>query len=73
MANRPGQKIKMTSIDELLCVPSTEGTTDIEVEAIYPRDNIDKTYKISMYEDVSVVQNINVSPKTLEAGNMKWQ
>lgn len=44
-----------------------------EVEAIYPRDNIDKTYKISMYEDVSVVQNINVSPKTLEAGNMKWQ
>ncbi len=39
MANRPGQKIKMTSIDELLCVPSTEGTTDIEVEAIYPFEN----------------------------------
>ena len=44
-----------------------------EIEAIYPRDNIDKTYKISMYEDVCVVQNINVPPKTLEAGNMKWQ
>jgi len=39
MANRPGQKIKMTSIDELLCVPRTEGTTDIEVEAIYPFEN----------------------------------
>ncbi len=39
MANRPGQKIKMTSIDELLCVPSTEGTTDIEVEVIYPFEN----------------------------------
>lgn len=39
MANRPGQKIKMTSIDELLCVPSTEGTTDVEVEAIYPFEN----------------------------------
>lgn len=39
MANRPGQKIKMTSIDELLCVPSTEGTTEIEVEAIYPFEN----------------------------------
>ena len=39
MANRPGPKIKMTSIDELLCVPSTEGTTDIEVEAIYPFEN----------------------------------
>lgn len=39
MANRPGQKIKMTSIDELLCVPSTEGTTDVEVEAICPFEN----------------------------------
>ena len=44
-----------------------------EIEAIYPKDNIDKTYKISMYEDVCVVQNINVPPKTLEAGSMKWQ
>lgn len=39
MASRPGQKIKMTSIDELLCVPSTEGTTDVEVESIYPFEN----------------------------------
>ena len=29
----------MTRSDELLCVPSMEGTTDIEVEAIYPFEN----------------------------------
>ena len=39
MAKRPGQKITMTSIDELLCVPDTEGTVDIEVEAISPFEN----------------------------------
>lgn len=39
MAKRPGQKITMTSIDELLCVPDTEGTIDIDVEAIYPFEN----------------------------------
>lgn len=36
---RPGQKITMTSIDELLCVPETEGTIEIEVDAIYPFEN----------------------------------
>ena len=36
MASRAGQKIKLTSIDELLCVPETEGTVDIDVRAIYP-------------------------------------
>lgn len=41
MANekRPGQKIKMTSIDELLCVPEVEGTVDIDIRAIYPFEN----------------------------------
>lgn len=36
---RPGQKILLTSIDELLCVPETEGTIDIGVDAIYPFEN----------------------------------
>ena len=36
---RPGQKIKMTSIDELLCVPQVEGTTEIDIRAIYPFEN----------------------------------
>ncbi len=39
MDKRPGQKIKMTSIDELLCVPDTEGTVDLDVDAIYPFEN----------------------------------
>ena len=36
---RPGQKIKMTSIDELLCVPDPSGTTEINVRDIYPFEN----------------------------------
>ena len=39
MGNRPGQKIKLTSVDELLCVPETQGTVDIEIRAIYPFEN----------------------------------
>ncbi len=39
MASRAGQKIKLTSVDELLCVPETEGTVDIDVRAIYPFEN----------------------------------
>lgn len=40
MANsRPGQKIKMTSIDELLCVPDSSGTTEIAIRDIYPFEN----------------------------------
>ena len=34
MANRVGQKIKLTSIDELLCVPEEKGYTEIEVSKI---------------------------------------
>ena len=33
--NRPGQKIKMTSIDELLCVPDSFGTTEIDIRDIF--------------------------------------
>lgn len=32
---RVGQKIKLTSVDELLCVPKTEGSTEIEVSKIH--------------------------------------
>lgn len=39
MASRPGQKIKLTSLDELLCVPETEGTIDIDIRAISPFEN----------------------------------
>ena len=36
MPKRVGQKIKMTSIDELLCVPSVAGCDEIEVSKIRP-------------------------------------
>ena len=39
MAKRVGQKIKMTSIDELLCVPSVAGCDEIEVAKIRPFKN----------------------------------
>ena len=38
MAQRVGQKVKLSSIDELLGVPSTEGAVDLDVLAIYPFD-----------------------------------
>lgn len=39
MAKRVGQKIKMTFIDELLCVPSVAGCDEIEVAKIRPFKN----------------------------------
>ncbi len=36
---RVGQKIKIASVDELLCVPKVEGTTEIEVAKIHPFKN----------------------------------
>ncbi len=33
---RVGQNIKLTSVDELLCVPKVEGSTEIEVAKIHP-------------------------------------
>ena len=39
MANRVGGKIKLTSVDELLCVPETNGTTEIELGLISVFEN----------------------------------
>ncbi len=39
MAKRVGQTVKLSSIDELLGVPSTEGTVDLDVMTIYPFEN----------------------------------
>lgn len=44
-----------------------------EIKASYPKENIDNIYKVNMYEGIHVVQNINVLPKTLEAGVFRWQ
>ena len=39
MASRVGDKIKLTSIDELLCVPETNGTTEIDLGLISAFEN----------------------------------
>ena len=39
MAKRVGQNIKMTSVDELLRVPSSSGCEEIEVSKIHPFKN----------------------------------
>ena len=36
MAKRVGQKIKVKSVDELLCVPLANGCDEIEVDKIHP-------------------------------------
>lgn len=39
MPCRVGKKIKLTSVDELLGAPCTEGTVDLDVLSIYPFEN----------------------------------
>ena len=38
--------------------------TTYEVEATYAQDNLTKIYSVNMYENVSVIQNINIVPDT---------
>ena len=75
MAKRVGQKIKMTSIDELLCVPSVAGCDEIEVAKIRPFK--DHPFKVlddeKMHELVeSIMLNgvlVPVTVRPLEDGN----
>ena len=41
---------------------SVPSWTTYQVEAIYAPDNLTKTYSVNMYENVSVIQNINIVP-----------
>lgn len=38
-----------------------------DLEAIYASDNIDRIYKILMYPDICVIQNINIVPTMMVA------
>lgn len=38
--------------------------TEYEIQATYAPDNLSKTYKVNMYENVSVIQNISIVPDT---------
>ena len=75
MAKRVGQNIKMTSIDELLCVPSVAGCDEIEVAKIRPFK--DHPFKVlddeKMHELVeSIMLNgvlVPVTVRPLEDGN----
>lgn len=37
--------------------------TTYEIQATYTPDNITQIYKVNMYENVSVIQNINIVPE----------
>lgn len=37
--------------------------TTYKLEISYPRDNINQIFDVNMYENICVVQNINISPK----------
>lgn len=75
MPKRVGQKIKMTSVDELLGVPSTAGTDEIEVSKIRPFK--DHPFKVldddKMHELVeSIMLNgvlVPVTVRPVEDGN----
>lgn len=42
--------------------------TEYEIEATYNPDNIKAIYKVNIYEDVCVVQNINIVPELKVGG-----
>ena len=75
MPKRVGQKIKITSIDELLCVPSVSGCDEIEVARIRPFK--DHPFKVldddKMHELVeSIMMNgvlVPVTVRPIEDGN----
>lgn len=46
--------------------------TTYEILATYAPEKLNKVFKVNMYEDVCVVQNINVAPATLEVGDFRW-
>lgn len=63
--NRVGQKIKMTSLDELLCVPAIEGIKDIEITLIHQfKDHPFKVIDDSRMDDLveSIKLNGVLSP-----------
>ena len=46
--------------------------TTYNILATYEPEDLNKVYKVNMYEDICVVQNINVAPKTLDVGDFRW-
>ena len=42
----------------------TPSKTEYEISATYIPENLNKIYKVNIYENVSVIQNINIIPNT---------
>ena len=42
---------------------SIPNSTSYDITATYVQDNINTTYKVNIYENIYVVQNINIVPK----------
>lgn len=61
----PAPKLVVDNLD----VPNK---TTYEILAVYEPEKLNTVYKVNMYEDVCVVQNINVAPKTLDVGDFRW-
>lgn len=57
--NLPAPKL---STNDLTVPKKTEYT----ITATYLPDNIELIFKVNIYEDICVIQNINIVPKTLE-------
>lgn len=38
--------------------------TTYKLRITFPKENIDQTYDVNMYENICVVQNVNISPKS---------
>ncbi len=51
---------------------TTPNTITYTVRAMQT-DKIDESYKINMYENISVIQTINIGPQTLKVGVTTWQ
>ncbi len=48
-------------------------STDYEINAIYPNNNLNEVYKVNIYENIYVIQTINVVPTlNVVAGDNRW-
>ncbi len=54
MASRAGQKVKLTSIDELLCVPEIEGAVDIDADVAYRKSGYSKKFYEAHREEITL-------------------
>ena len=64
------QKEKLSFKNDNLVVPEK---TEYEIEVLYKPDGIKSLYKVNLYEDVCVMQDINIVPEIKVGGfNGNW-